>query len=73
MEVLITGAAGFTGKYLIDALFNAGHQVHGLESGQRTMPVDKRIRWHEADLLDAAALFKAVHEISPDVVMHLAT
>jgi GDP-6-deoxy-D-talose 4-dehydrogenase len=72
MRVLITGAAGFTGNYLINYLSNAGHQLHGLESGQRVRTDDSRLHWHGVDLLDAVALSEIVREISPDAVVHLA-
>ena len=29
-RTLVTGAAGFTGRYVADALARRGHEVHGL-------------------------------------------
>ena len=38
-RTLVTGAAGFTGRYVADALVQCGHEVHGLvhchEPGRR--------------------------------------
>ena len=71
-RVLITGAEGFTGRYLAAELHQAGYEVHGLV---RSLPADKvagASRLHVADLADAAALAAVVREVQPHQVAHLA-
>lgn len=65
---LVTGLDGFTGKYVAAALTSAGHEVFGL--GHDVDPVNGGRR--SVDLLDAKAVHRAVHDIAPDVVIHLA-
>lgn len=65
MRVLITGAGGFVGRHLRDALERAGHQPHGL--GQLVREGDLRV-----DVTDARATREAVAEVRPDAVVHLA-
>ena len=60
--VLLTGAAGFTGRYLRKALESRGHQVVPL-GFEGPNPVD---------LTDQAATESAVRAVQPDLVVHLA-
>jgi nucleoside-diphosphate-sugar epimerase len=67
-RALVTGIAGFTGRYVAQELRAAGYEVFGLaspgsEHGPETVAVD---------LADRAALAAAVHALQPDVVVHLA-
>ncbi len=65
---LVTGAAGFTGRYMVSALAQRGFQVRGLGLGQSSADMD----WVACDLTDREETFIAVGEIMPDVVVHLA-
>lgn len=56
MRIGITGAAGFTGAYVVSALVDAGHDVVSIE----------------ADLRDAVAVDREVAAVLPDAVIHLA-
>jgi GDP-6-deoxy-D-talose 4-dehydrogenase len=59
---LLTGAGGFTGRYVEAALASSGYQVHRLEStGQ-----------NPCDLTDFDAVQRTVQLAKPDVVVHLA-
>lgn len=66
-QVLLTGANGFTGRYLVPALRDAGWDVYGLS--QKAATSDREI---VADLLDADSLARAVNQLRPDAVVHLA-
>lgn len=56
MRVAVTGAAGFTGRYLLPELARRGHETHALE----------------ADVADRAALEAEIAAARPDAVIHLA-
>lgn len=73
-RVLVTGATGFLGTHLVRALVEIGAEVHAVRRDPRrsTRLPCEGIRWHEADLLDAQRLRRAVDEAAPDVVFHLA-
>lgn len=64
--VLLTGSRGFTGKYVREALERDGFSVVGLvQSGAGADEI-------AADLLDVEGLRRAVAQVQPDYVIHLA-
>lgn len=64
---LVTGASGFTGRYMVAALKQYGFKVVGL--GSEPTAADAMI---PCDLTDAAAVKAAVSQAAPDWVVHLA-
>lgn len=64
---LVTGASGFTGRYLIHALKARDFKVIGLGSGSTDADVTLA-----CDLTDKAAVAAAVAQAQPDWVIHLA-
>lgn len=76
-RVLITGASGFTGRYVADELKNLGCEVLGLGGSDQPAPrwasalapVD---RHYQADLRDQDALREVLKATSPDIIIHLA-
>lgn len=60
-RVLVTGAAGFTGRYVCSELERRGLACVGWGTGRR-----------QVDLTDRAAVHLAVSEARPDYVIHLA-
>ena len=66
-RVLITGIQGFTGRYMAAEMNAHGYRVYGMGPVQST-----EADYFQADLGDKAALQKAVNQILPDVVIHLA-
>ena len=71
-RVLVTGAEGFTGRYLVPALSAAGYEVHGLVRRQPGTPVQGATRLLEADLCDGANVASVVQQVLPEAVVHLA-
>jgi nucleoside-diphosphate-sugar epimerase len=48
MKILVTGAAGFIGGYLVEELLQAGHQVVGLDNFSKYGPVRQASAGHPA-------------------------
>jgi nucleoside-diphosphate-sugar epimerase len=69
---LITGAAGFTGRYLTSVLAGRGHEVHGVIHHDKDKPVADAASLHVADLGDRGAMLEVVKKVRPDHVVHLA-
>jgi len=73
--ILITGAAGFAGSHLLDLLEPAGQPIVAWRRPGEPLPVPPtgtRARWMDLDVLDADVVRRAVDEIRPAVVYHLA-
>ena len=77
MKVLVTGADGFVGGWLIRALLEAGHTVSGVHrTGGRPSPIlspqeQGRVEWREMELRDGGSVVTAVAG-EWDAVVHLA-
>jgi nucleoside-diphosphate-sugar epimerase len=71
-HTLITGAAGFTGRYLAPLLAEQGHEVHGLVHGHDGGKLPGVSHVHEGDLADFQAIRSIIEQVRPDHVVHLA-
>ncbi|MGE4481373.1 CDP-glucose 4,6-dehydratase [Acidocella sp.] len=78
-RVFITGHTGFKGGWLALWLSKIGAAVHGYALPPDTDPnffalcrIETKLLHREADVRDAAALAKAIHDFQPDIVFHLA-
>lgn len=67
-RALLTGRSGFTGRYVARELEQAGYEVIGLSNHEDTADAGSI----KADLLDRDAVMRAVAQVQPDVVLHLA-
>ncbi len=70
-RVLITGLAGFTGRYLADCLLARGHSIYGLshkDAGDGVAGVEN----HVCDLSDADGVASLMAHVQPEKVVHLA-
>lgn len=70
MRALITGVAGFTGRYLARSLAQAGFQVFGLVNQPTVVAHVSHL--FVGDLNDATTLRDITHALRPSVVAHLA-
>ncbi len=67
-RVLVTGAAGFIGRWAVAALRELGFDVHAV--GRPMRPGVEN--WHQADLLDAKARSALIRTVKPDHLLHTA-
>lgn len=71
-RTLVTGAAGFTGRYLISLLAAQGHEVHGVVHHAPDEAIADVSAIHVGDLADHSAISRIVEEVRPEQVVHLA-
>lgn len=71
-RVLVTGADGFTGRYLVTELKHAGYEVHSLVRDRASGDIAAVKAIHSADLFDSARLAAVVRDVQPHKVVHLA-
>jgi GDP-4-dehydro-6-deoxy-D-mannose reductase len=73
--VLVTGAAGFAGSHLLDALRGQGATVQGWARPDTPAffgHLPPGVSWRHVELLDFAAVREAVADFRPSVIFHLA-
>ncbi|MFC5993282.1 NAD-dependent epimerase/dehydratase family protein [Pseudonocardia hispaniensis] len=71
LRYLVTGGGGFIGRHLIGRLEAIGAQVHATTRAQP--PSTPSVGWWRVDLADPAATQRLVHQVRPDVLVHLAS
>lgn len=71
---LVTGATGFAGSHLVDRLLESCPQLAAWRhsQGRPADGADPRIRWQSIDLLDRLTVERALVELRPHVIYHLA-
>jgi GDP-4-dehydro-6-deoxy-D-mannose reductase len=77
MKLLVTGAGGFVGRWLLPALVADGHEVLGTRLPGEAPPAflteseRRSVRWLPLDLQETESVRASVDEV-PDAVIHLA-
>lgn len=75
-KILITGIAGFVGSHLAELCLSRGDDVFGTvlsrESLKNLSGIREKIKIFECDLSQKEQVLKAIKEIQPDVIFHLA-
>jgi len=74
MKLLVTGANGFIGKYVIKSLLDSSNslKIFAVSQGSNNKATHKNLTWINLDLHDYEATYSALKETAPDVLIHLA-
>lgn len=71
-RILVTGAAGFTGRHLTSRLIELGHDVIGLTRSPAGGELSSQHEWIVGDLADAQQTDSIVESSEPSMIIHLA-
>lgn len=72
-HVLVTGAGGLVGAWTVEELLSHGHSVVGIDiSRPDESQIPERMQFIAANVSDFGELSQVVHQIEPDVIVHLA-
>ena len=77
-KALITGITGQDGSYLAEFLLEKGYRVHGVVRRSSTVNFEridhirKKVRLHQADLLDQLSLVELLKKVKPQELYNLA-
>ncbi len=74
-RVLVTGAAGFIGRWSVPPLLEAGFEVHAAVSAAQHGDVPEQLAGaalHRSDLLDPAAIDALIEATAPSHLLHFA-
>jgi nucleoside-diphosphate-sugar epimerase len=70
-KILVTGASGFLGRFVLPLLQQAGHEVVAV--ARRIPPdADAMVNWRSADLLSPGTPATLVRDTAPSHILHLA-
>lgn len=73
MRVLVTGMAGFAGRYLArELLQSTTWTLTGIARNPPAAEPNPRVSWRALNLLDAPRLTDVIREVQPEIVIHLA-
>lgn len=70
-RILVTGGSGFIGTALTRLLSDMGAEVYNVDIARPSMPWG-RGGWRPVDIMDRVALGQVLHQVDPQVVVHLA-
>ena len=72
MPILVTGAAGFAGSYVVEALAGSGDTIGWTHRSSPPGEVAPLAAWERVDLLNPAEVRDAIARIRPSAVIHCA-
>jgi len=76
LRILVTGATGFIGSHLVPRLVERGCDVYSLEryvTGRYVLGQRREVKTVFGDLTEYFTVKRILHEVQPDVVIHLAS
>lgn len=72
MKVLVTGAGGYLGPHVVEALTLSGHDVIAISRKWENQVPIPNVQFVDADVLDPHFSFKNISNETPDALIHLA-
>ncbi|MGI0060587.1 MAG: GDP-mannose 4,6-dehydratase [Nitrosotalea sp.] len=74
MNIVVTGATGFIGSYLVNVLSQSNNSVYAVSRSNTTKLEDLRLKskFFECDFGNSNSIKKMLAELQPDIVYHLA-
>ena len=72
MSVLVTGATGQDGHYLVDLLLRRGYLVHAQSRSPQSCRDNPALRWHVGDPANTEFLEDLILSTQPDEIYNLA-
>ena len=72
MRVMLTGASGFIGAYVLQALQEIECELLAVSSQDNSQKSDTKVTWVKANLLDQKDVNEIVTKYQPEVLIHLA-
>ncbi|MCQ6563574.1 NAD-dependent epimerase/dehydratase family protein [Paenibacillus mendelii] len=70
-RVMVTGASGFLGRHVLQALHEHGYEVHAVSRLPKAAP-DTDLNWHQADLFNVNQVSDLMEAVRPSHCLHLA-
>jgi GDP-4-dehydro-6-deoxy-D-mannose reductase len=70
--VIVTGASGFTGYYVVKELLKNGFDIVATYLKNKSNNDDNEIRWCQVDLTDKDSCLKLIKSVEPYAIIHLA-
>lgn len=71
-RVMLTGANGFVGQYVLDMLLRENIEVHAISRSERGCSENNKVIWHQANLFDAVQVKELFQRTKPSHLLHLA-
>jgi UDP-glucose 4-epimerase len=74
MNIMVTGAAGFIGSYIVDELIDRNHTVYAVDdlSGGYRENVNPQAIFCKIDLRNKKAIKELIEQVKPEIIYHLA-
>lgn len=72
MRILLTGAAGFIGRSILEKMIRRNYDILVLEKSEKPKYITSNIKWYVVDLCNPKSYIDIVTYFYPEVVIHLA-
>ena len=77
-KILITGITGFVGSHIAELCIKKKINLYGfkryhLSNMRNVNHIENQINWIDCDMMDNKSVFKAIEEIKPDKIFHMAS
>lgn len=77
-RVLITGVTGFVGSHLAEYCLEKDVELFGfkryhLSKMKNVLDYEEQLQWYDCDMSDPKSVTKAIGQIKPDIIFHMAS